>query len=60
MTMPGRGIEPRYKDFQSNALPLSYPGLCFIVAAAGVEPAPLDYEPSDLPLIYAAYTVFNK
>ena len=23
--MPGNGIEPLSKDFQSNALPLSYP-----------------------------------
>lgn len=57
MPVTGTGIEPIYLDFQSNALPLSYP----VISSRkernkeqqGIEPVTSVHETDDLPLIYA-------
>lgn len=53
--MPRTGIEPMYMDFQSTALPLSYP-----IPAIGVEPMSLTPKTSALPLSYTGKTVDNE
>ncbi len=49
--MPRDGIEPSLKDFQSNALPLSYRVISlFYIAGVGFEPTSSDHESDNLPI----------
>ena len=49
--MPRDGIEPSLKDFQSNALPLSYRVIgLFYIAGVGFEPTSSDHESDNLPI----------
>lgn len=58
--MPGNRIELLYMDFQSIALPLSYPAINNKIAEVGFEPTLSDHESNDLTISLLLNTPYGN